>query len=95
MSKCMYCSEKHNRRGKYCSDICKQRDYRRRNATVTESNHNVTVEPESVTVSPTVTNPCKYCGKQLEFTILECCYKCAINRPTKPVSPAKAGHTLS
>ena len=90
MAKCMYCSEKHDRKGKYCSDVCKQRDYRRRTVTPT-----VTVEPESVTVDPTVTNPCKYCGKQLEFAILECCYKCAINRPASSVSPARDGHTLS
>lgn len=63
-----------------------QREYRRR------SNKDVTVTP--VTVSVTVTNPCKYCGKQLKFSILECCYECALNQPSK-VSPAKNGHTLS
>ena len=97
MTKCGYCSEKHDRKGKFCSDVCKQRDYRRRTVTptVTESNRNVTVEAKSVTANASVTNPCKYCGKQLEFAILECCYKCAISRPDKPVSPAGAGHTLS
>ena len=98
MAKCMYCSEKHDRKGKYCSDVCKQRDYRRRTVTptVTESNRNITVEAKSVTVDLTVTNPCKYCGKQLDYAILECCYKCATSRPDQPVSPANAaGHILS
>jgi hypothetical protein len=37
---------------------------------------------------------CKYCGKELEFAVLECCYDCALKQPTK-VSPAKDGHILS
>ena len=50
-------------------------------------------ETKSVTVKG-VTNPCKYCGKQLEFAILKCCYNCAIEQPTK-VSPAQDGHILA
>ncbi|MHC4639988.1 MAG: hypothetical protein ACYTBV_21250 [Planctomycetota bacterium] len=42
--KCLYCSEEHDRKGKYCSDSCKQKAYRR-NATVTDNNRNVTVSP--------------------------------------------------
>ena len=44
--KCAYCSGEHDKRGKYCSDACKQRDYRRRqnrNASVTDNKRNVTV----------------------------------------------------
>lgn len=41
---CGYCGEPHDRKGKYCSDSCKMKDYRRRNTTVTESEPSVTVE---------------------------------------------------
>ena len=37
---------------------------------------------------------CKYCGKGLDYAVLECCYDCALKQPTK-VSPAKDGHILS
>lgn len=52
MSKiCLYCSESHEKKGKYCSDSCKMKDYRRRNSTVTENGQSVTVEANrSVTV---------------------------------------------
>lgn len=51
MSKCLYCSNKHDRKGKYCSDSCKQKDYRRRNTTVTDNMPSVTVKAVcSVTV---------------------------------------------
>lgn len=43
MAKCGYCSTEHSRKGKFCSDSCKQKDYRRRNTTVTEPSRNVTV----------------------------------------------------
>ena len=57
--KCLYCSENHDRRGDYCSDSCKQGAYRRRNATVTESNRN----------APTVTRSIglKFTGKMTDF----------------------------
>lgn len=39
-------------------------------------------------------NICKYCFKQLEFAVLECCNDCAEMR-SKPVSPAQDGHILA
>ena len=95
MAKCMQCGQEYKANGRslYCSPACKQTFYRNRVANVTAKS--VTIEPERVTIAANVTNPCKYCGKQLEYAILECCYKCAISRPMKPVSPAKDGPTLS
>ena len=40
---CGYCGEPNSRKGKYCTDSCKMKDYRRRNATVTEEGQSVTV----------------------------------------------------
>ena len=42
MSECIVCGKEHNRRGKYCSDACKQAAYRNKNETVTDQ----TVTPE-------------------------------------------------
>lgn len=95
MAKCKQCGQdyKANGRSLYCSPACKQEFYRNRmrppNVTP------VTIDAKPVTIAANVTNPCKYCGKQLEFAILECCYKCAIERPTKLASPARDGHILS
>lgn len=77
----------------FCSSKCKQEFYRNRIKPVTVTP--VTLKPKPVTVSVSVTNPCKYCGKQLEYAILECCYKCAIDQPAKSASSAKDGHILS
>jgi hypothetical protein len=96
MSNCKQCGQEYEVKrstSHYCSPKCKQEYYRNRMKPVTVTP--VTLKPESVTVSDSVTNPCKYCGKQLDYAILECCYKCAISQPDKPVSPAKDGHTLS
>ena len=41
-----------------------------------------------------ITKTCKYCFKQLEFAVLECCNDCAEMR-SKPVSPARDGHILA
>ena len=48
-----------------------------------------------MTDTESVTNPCIYCGKELEFAILKCCYNCALEQPAKPVSPAQDGHILA
>ena len=95
MAKCKNCGQdyKANGRSLYCSPACKQTFYRNRMKPLIVTP--VTIEPKRVTIATNVTNPCKYCGKQLEYAILECCYKCAIDRPAKPVSPAKDGHILS
>lgn len=96
MAKCKQCGQGYDAKrstSAYCSPKCKQEFYRNRikPATVTS----VTIKSKPVTVSVSVTNPCKHCGKQLDFAILECCYKCAIDRPSRSASPAKDGHTLS
>jgi len=52
---------------------------------------------ESITnqgITSRVLPSCKYCGKQLDHAVLECCYDCASKQPTK-VSPSREGHTLS
>lgn len=95
MTKCKQCGKdyKANGRSLYCSNSCKQEFYRNRMNNVTKES--VTIRTKSVTIGANVTNPCKYCGKQLNFTVLECCYDCALKQPSKSASPAKDGHTLS
>ncbi len=44
---------------------------------------------------PVTLRKCKYCGKQLEYAVLECCYDCALKQSAKPVSPSSKGHILS
>lgn len=81
--KCLYCSVEHDRKGKYCSNSCKMKDYRRRNATVTVETLNVTVKDESVTVSDTVTQDviqggiCWCCGDSDIPVNTICCGPCA------------------
>jgi hypothetical protein len=87
MAKCKGCNQEYNAKRStslYCSPKCRQGFYRNRMKPVTVTP--VTLKLKPVTVSVSVTNPCKYCGKQLEFAILECCYKCAIDQPLKPVN---------
>jgi len=43
MKECGFCGELHDKKGKFCSDSCKMKDYRRRNATVTFGSDCVTV----------------------------------------------------
>ena len=95
MAKCSNCGKEYESKritSSYCGPKCKQEFYRNRMKDVTVTL--VTAkETKSVTVTD-VANPCKYCGKQLDFAILECCSDCALKQPTK-VSPARAGHILA
>jgi hypothetical protein len=86
-AECKHCLQKYDAKRStslFCSPQCKQAFYRNRIKPVTVTP--VTLKPKSVTVTLTVTNPCKYCGKQLDFAILECCYKCALEQPSKASS---------
>ena len=95
MYNCKQCGKEYKPKrntSSYCGSNCKQEFYRNRMKDVTVTL--VTAkETKSVTVTG-VTNPCKYCGKQLDFAILECCYNCALKQPTK-ASPAQDGHILA
>ena len=90
MPECKQCGKEYKSKritSSYCGPKCKQEFYRNRMKDVTAK------ETKSVTVTD-VANPCKYCGKQLDFAILECCSDCALKQPTK-VSPAQDGHILA
>ena len=95
MNKCKQCGKEYQSKritSSYCGPKCKQEFYRNRMKGVTVTL--VTAkETKSVTVTD-ITNPCVYCGKQLEFAILKCCYNCALEQPAK-VSPATDGHALA
>ena len=73
----------------------RQRRYREKALGVTIEGVTPEKEAEVTPKAEGVTNPCVYCGKQLEFAILKCCYNCALEQPSKPVSPATDGHTLA
>lgn len=68
---CNYCGLEHNRRSRFCSDSCKMKDYRRRNATVTVQVESVTVEPKcNVTVSTRYMTP-NESAKHVRMTVME------------------------
>ena len=93
MPKCKQCGVEYEAKrstSSYCSPKCKQEFYRNR----------INAKPETVTVKQnklvTVTKgKCKYCGKQLNYTVLVCCYECSLKQPTKPALPAREGHILA
>ena len=103
MAKCKQCGKEYESKritSSYCGPKCKQEFYRNRMKDVTvtlvtaKETKSVTVTDPEQSKDKGVTNPCKYCGKQLDFPILECCSDCALKQPTK-VSPAQDGHILA
>ncbi len=82
MAKCMYCSEQHERKGKYCSDSCKQKAYRR-NTTVTDDSRNVTVS-DTITVERVTGGVCWCCGKEIHEALV-CCGDCAWSGKAKQI----------
>ena len=103
MVKCKQCGKEYKSKritSSYCGPKCKKEFYRNRMKDVTvtlvtaKETKSVTVTDPEQSKDKDVTNPCKYCDKQLEFAILECCSDCALKQPTK-VSPAQDGHILA